>query len=67
MVRICVTLLWLLPCAACSVPEPVAVRTVVPPYLLECTKWVQPAVLTEGHIVALAADYAECRDHLAKV
>ena len=66
MLRLSIVFLPIL--AACSVPEPVAVRTGIPEYLLTCGE--KPQVIkkiTEGWVVALAAWGAGCYDHLKQV
>jgi hypothetical protein len=68
MARTWLTLGLLMLCAGCSHPEPVAVRTVVPPYLLTCgDRPTMPELLTEGWVLQTVARGLECWDHLAKV
>lgn len=65
--------IWLIPgllmlCVSCSSPEPVAVRTIVPPYLLTCgERPTMPDRVTEGWILQTVARGLECFDHLAAV
>ena len=55
-------------CVSCSPPEPVAVRTIVPAYLLTCgDRPTMPDKLTEGWVLQTVARGLECWDHLAKV
>ena len=68
MARVWTILLFAGLLSACSpAPEPVAVRTVVPDYLLECGE--EPALpgkLSEGWVLSLSAWAHECHDHLKK-